>query len=84
MWNVETEKFSEVRDVIVNETNFKVSRPVMRSEGVNLESSKDNKTDASDIMSKSVEKSQKSDNNKSDRFESNTETRSNKIPNLRY
>ena len=51
---METEKFSVVRDVIVDETNFKVSRPVMRSEGVNLESSKDNKTDASDIMSKSV------------------------------
>ena len=53
VWNVETEKFSVVRDVIADETNFKVSRPVMRPEGVNLESSKDNKTDAPDCSSNS-------------------------------
>ena len=81
VWNVETERFSVVRDVIVDETNFKISRPVMRSEGVYKENSK-METDASDIMSKSVEKSQKSVNSKTDRLESNIETRSNKITKL--
>ena len=53
----------------------------MKPEGVYKENSK-MKTDASDIMSKSVEKSKKSVSNKIDKLESNVESRSNKITKL--
>lgn len=66
---MENSKFVTVRDVIINETIYLKTRPEMRLEGDfgNLE----NKTDASDIQSKSVklnEISHKSDNDKSDIF----------------
>ena len=65
VWDVETEKFVTVRDVIVDETTYLKSRPVMGLDGINFENAY-NETDASDIRSKSVEKSHKSDNDKSD------------------
>lgn len=65
VWCVKTEKFVTVRDVIVDETIYLKSRPVMGLDGINSENAY-NKTDASDIRSKSVEKSHKSVNDKSD------------------
>lgn len=49
-WDVENEKIVRVRNVIVDETNYMISRPVMKSRVIvkNQE-----KTDASDLVSKS-------------------------------
>lgn len=68
VWDVEAEKFGTVRDVIVDETNFLISRPKVGAEGVNCENSR-NETDESDMGSKSVVKSHKSDSDKSDILE---------------
>lgn len=68
VWNVESEKFVTVRDVIVDETNFLKSRPVVKPEGVNVENPR-NETDASDVQSKSVVKSQKYEHNKTNLVE---------------
>lgn len=59
VWDVKTGKYSIVRDVIVDETNFLRSRHVVKEKGVNNENSRDNETDASDEQSKSVDMSQK-------------------------
>lgn len=67
VWDVESEKFVTVRDVIVDETNYLTSKPLMKFEKSNLENSY-KETDASDVKSKSVIKSHKSDNDKSDVF----------------
>ena len=64
VWDVENEKFVLVRDVIIDETNYLVTRPLKKS-GVN----EGKETDESDIRSKSVVQLQKSDKDKSDMFE---------------
>lgn len=67
VWNVECEKYVIVRDVIVDETTFMQTRPVLKPERNNIEYSY-NKTDTSKSVSlKSQEpSSSKSDNDKSD------------------
>lgn len=64
VWEVETQKFVVVRDVIVDETNYLMSRPVVQAEGVTLKRPQ-NETDLSDL-SKSVIQSRESDSVKSD------------------
>lgn len=46
VWNVDTEKFATVRDVLVDETNFLVSRPTVKSH-----KSDTNKSDMSELNS---------------------------------
>ncbi|CAH0564599.1 unnamed protein product [Brassicogethes aeneus] len=70
VWEVESQKFVVVRDVIVDETNYLISRPVCK--GVNLQKPQD-KTDLSD-MSKSVVKSHNSDSAKPDIKKSGAQT----------
>lgn len=66
VWNPECEKHVTVRDVIVDETNFLQSRPVLKPEENNRKNSHD-ETDNSDGRSKSVSiKSRYPDSNKSD------------------
>lgn len=80
VWDVETEKFSVVRDVIVDETNFLVSRPLAKPEGVNLEnSSTSSKTGLSDLIKISSKSVSKSDNTKSDTVDSRLEEKRQKI-----
>ena len=87
VWDVETEKFVVVRDVIFNETNFLESRQKINSKGVNSENSR-NKTGGSNLVVpevrlKSVEmESHKSDDNKSDMSKERHETIPNKIAKL--
>lgn len=72
VWEVETHKFVVVRDVIVDETNYLNSRPVVKAEGVNFRKPQC-ETDLSD-MSKSVIKSHNSDSVKSDINKSDAQT----------
>ena len=87
VWDVETEKFVVVRDVIFDETNFLESRQKINSKGVNSENSR-NKTGGSNLVVpevrlKSVEmESHKSDDNKSDMSKERHETIPNKIAKL--
>ncbi|CAK9796153.1 Copia protein [Anthophora plagiata] len=77
VWDVKNGKLVVVRDVIVDETDYLKTRPVIRLESVERDTN--NETDASDIRSKSVEineKSQKFDNYKSDVSKSSVEINS--------
>ncbi|CAK9796582.1 Copia protein [Anthophora quadrimaculata] len=77
VWDVKNGKLVVVRDVIVDETDYLKTRPVMRLESVERDTN--NETDASDIRSKSVEineKSQKPDTYKSDVSKSSVEINS--------
>ncbi|CAK9816176.1 Copia protein [Anthophora plagiata] len=65
VWDSENEKFVTVRDVIVDEMTYLTSRPVMRLEGIDSKDSH-NETDGSNVWSKSVGQSNKSDISKSD------------------
>jgi hypothetical protein len=67
VWNSESAKFVTVRDVIVDETNFLTSRPVILPEDV--ENSND-KPDSENISKSASSKSRYSDNLKSDAFKS--------------
>ncbi|CAK9800989.1 Copia protein [Anthophora plagiata] len=77
VWDVKNGKLGVVRDVIVDETDYLKTRPVIKLESVERDTN--NETDVSDIRSKSVEineKSQKSDNYKSDVSKSSVEINS--------
>ena len=63
LWNVKSEKFVILKDVIADKINFLASKPEMRLQGVIVKNF--NKTDENDVFVKSVE-SHKSDNEKSD------------------
>lgn len=79
VWNTNCEKFITVRDVIVDETNFLQSRPVIRHKGICDKYSHD-KTDNRDERSKSVSReSQNSDSIKSDKSKSDVYECPNKI-----
>lgn len=73
VWNVETGKYVVVRDVIVDENNFVVSRPVGKC-NENGSKNSQRQIDVFDVESNSVKGAQKSDkNNKSDTiFSENT------------
>ena len=75
VWDVENEKFVLVRDVIIDETNYLVTRPLKKS-GVN----ESKETDESDIRSKSVDKLQKPDRDKSHMFEKSDSDKSDTKP----
>ena len=63
LWDVKSEKFIILKDVIADKINFLGSKAEMRLQGVIVENF--NKTDENDVYDESVE-SHKSDNEKSD------------------
>ena len=72
VWEVESQKFVVVRDVIIDETNYLKTRPVAQPQGINFQKPK-NETDISD-MSKSVIGSHNSDSVKLDKIKSSEQT----------